>query len=148
MSQDPKDYRLSTKELERLAKQVVRLRMHAQMRVGAIKSTGDTVDVPAFPPPINNIVISQQVQQYQRKMNAQMEAAIEPQERGLSHKYRRRKLHELNIGDIVGIVHARLVEERQRRDVAEEFRVSVGLVSRLSAKCKDGLGILDKYETL
>ena len=77
-----------------------------------------------------------------------MEAAIEPQERGLSHKYRRRKLHELDISDLVGIAHARLVEERQRKDIAEEFRVSIGLVSRLSAKCKDGLEFLGQIQSM
>lgn len=70
MSQDPNDYRLKTKELERLAKQVVRLRMHAQMRVGAIKSIGDAVEVSALPPPISKDMLEMNVQQHQRKINA------------------------------------------------------------------------------
>ena len=68
---------------------------------------------------------------------------LEPFERGISHKYRRRKQHELSAEDIVGIVHARLIEERQRKDIAEEFRISIGLVSRIACKAKGGMKYID-----
>ena len=64
----------------------------------------------------------------------------------MSHKYRRRKFHELSTKEIVAIGHAKLIEERARRDVAEEFRVSIGLVSRVTSKCKTGVRFIEERE--
>ena len=112
------------------------------MRAYSIRCTGDAADVPKLPPPLSEQVIKEVLDAKSKKQLAREENEIEPSERGLSHKYRRKKLHELNSDDLVGIVYARLIEERQRRDIAEEFRVSVGLVSRLTCKCKVGLEFL------
>ena len=49
-----------------------------------------------------------------------------------SHKYRKRRFNELTADEVVDIAHAFIVEERPRRDIAEQFRVSVGLVSRIN----------------
>ena len=70
---------------------------------------------------------------------------LEPFERGISHKYRRRKLHELTLADIVGVAHARLIEERQRKDVAEEYKISIGLVSRIACKAKGGMQYFEDF---
>ena len=112
------------------------------MRADAIRCTGDAADVPKLPPPVSEEVIKEVLDARSKKQLEREENEIEPSERGLSHKYRRQKLHELDSDDLVGIVYARLVEERERRDIAEEFRVSVGLVSRLTCKCKAGMEFL------
>ena len=49
-----------------------------------------------------------------------------------SHKYRKRHFSELTADEVVDIAHAFFVEERPRRDIAEQFRISVDLVSRIS----------------
>ena len=112
------------------------------MRAYSIRCTGDAADVPKLPPPVSEQVIKEMLDAKSRKQIEREENEIEPTERGLSHKYRRKKLHELNSDDLVGIVHARLIEERRRRDIAEEFHISIGLVSRLTCKCKVGLDFL------
>ena len=89
------------------------------MRAEAIKCTGDAAEVPMLPPPVSEQMIKEVLDTKWRKLMEREENKIEPTERGVSHKYRRRKLHELDSCDLVGIVHARLVEERERRDIAE-----------------------------
>ena len=89
------------------------------MRVSAIKAVGDAAEVQAMPPVIDEHVGEARAEHIRRRILAMEEKELEPEERGVSHKYRRRKLHELNAADLVGIAHARLVEERQRRDIAE-----------------------------
>ena len=49
-----------------------------------------------------------------------------------SHKYRKRHFSELTADEVVDIAHAFFVEERPRRDIAEQFRISVDLVSRIN----------------
>jgi hypothetical protein len=146
-SKDPEDYRLSAEELEELGKQVVRLRQHVQLRANAIRTVGDAVEVQALPPQISQEAIDAERQRLHRRILANEEDRNEPSERGLSHKYRRRKLHELSAEDIVAIGHAKLVDERARRDIAEEYRVSIGLVSRVATKCKEGLEFVEEKQS-
>ena len=109
------------------------------MRVRAIRAVGDAVDVQAIPPMIDEQHVDDIIKRKSAKILSKEEDRLEPLERGISHKYHRRKHHELSAADIVGIAHARLVEERQRKDVAEEFRVSIGLVSRIASKAKQSM---------
>ena len=61
---------------------------------------------------------------------------IEREEGLASRKYRKRRFCELAADEVVAIAHAFVVEERHRRDIAEEHRVSVDLVSRVVRRCK------------
>ena len=58
---------------------------------------------------------------------------LEPLERGIGPNYRRRKLRELSTAELIDIAHARIIEERQRKDIADEYRISIGLVSRIAS---------------
>ena len=51
---------------------------------------------------------------------------------GGMRKMRRRR--DLSAADLVGIAHAVRVQHRFQREVAEEYRVSVALVSRVARK--------------
>ena len=61
---------------------------------------------------------------------------IEREEGLASRKYRKRRFCELAADEVVAIAHAFVVEEVHRRDIAEEHRVSVDLVSRVVRHCK------------
>ena len=63
-------------------------------------------------------------------------AQVERKEGPASHKYRKRRLCELAVDEVVGICHAFIVENRFRKDIAEQYRVSVDLVSRVVRQCK------------
>ena len=58
-------------------------------------------------------------------------------QRPVGNNYRKRRLCDLTSDDVVDIAHARFVDDRERRDIAQEYRVSIGLVSRVCRKCKD-----------
>jgi hypothetical protein len=115
--------------------------------VSAIKQVGDVLDVQVMPPEISQRAIEARQQRLHRRVLAKEEDRLEPDERGVSHKYRRRKLHELSSEEIVAIGHARLVEERARRDIAEDYKVSIGLVSRVASKCKSGLQFVEERQS-
>ena len=65
---------------------------------------------------------------------AKEEARHEAAQRDFSDRYKRRRYCDLHTADLVGIRHAVCVQHRFYRDIAEEFRVSVGLVSRVARK--------------
>ena len=69
---------------------------------------------------------------------AKEDARREQAERGISDKYRRRKWFQLSPAEKVGIAHAAIIQLRFYRDIADEFHVSVGLVSRIARKAKAG----------
>ena len=52
----------------------------------------------------------------------------------------------MTAAELVGIAHAVHVRFRFRREVAEEYRVSIGLVSRVASKCKSGIGWLEERQ--
>lgn len=65
---------------------------------------------------------------------AKEEATQEEVQRDFGDRYKRRRYCDLSATDLVGIRHAVCIQHRFYRDVAEEFRVSVGLVSRVARK--------------
>ena len=113
------------------------------MRVDAIKNIGDAVEVRAIPPVLDFDRLTSLDDQRRTKILAMEEDRIEPTERGVSQKYRRRKLHELSVEELIEVAYARLIEERQRKDIAEDFRISIGLVSRIASKAKVGVEFVD-----
>ena len=64
----------------------------------------------------------------------------------MSFKYKRRKYHELTASDLLGIAHAVIVQFRFRRDIAEEYRVSVDLVGRIASMCKNGTAWIEERQ--
>ena len=73
-----------------------------------------------------------------RRLLALEDARREPAEQGVSDKYRRRKYCNLSLGEKVEIAHAAVIKYRFHRDIAEEFRVSTGLVGRIVRMAKTG----------
>ena len=133
-SNDLEDFRLSGNELESLGKQVTQLRQQVSARVGAIKAIGDAGDIPEIPPEIDFRALAATFKSRQSKYLAKREDCQEAGERGLSHKYRRRRYCDLSANDLIGIAHAVHIQHRFYRDIAEEFLVSISLVSRIARK--------------
>ena len=123
---------------------MTRLREHVQLRVSAIKHVGDAVEVQAIPPEISQARLDARAECCRQEVLAKEEAELEPSEKPASHKYRRRKYHELTVAELAAIAHGVNIQFRFRRDVAEENRVSVSLVSRVASKCKGGVAWLEE----
>ena len=70
-------------------------------------------------------------------------------ERGISDKYRCRRYCELSAYEIASITHAAVIMHRFYRDIADDFSISVGMVSRLAQKARAGNIVQDltKNET-
>ena len=119
VSTDIEDYRLSSEDLEELGKHVAKLRNHVQLRVSAIQHDGDAVEVQAIPPEISQGLLEARAERHRLKVLAEEVGEVEALEKPASHKYRRRKFHELSSAELVGIGHAIHIGFRFRRDVAE-----------------------------
>ena len=61
---------------------------------------------------------------------------LEEKETCLGVKRKLRRYCDLSAADLVGIAHGVNVQHRFHREVAEEFGVSVGLVSRVGRKAR------------
>ena len=95
---------------------------------------GDAADVPEIPPEVDLPVLAAADERRRRRLLSAELDRREPAERGLSHKYRRRRHCELSADEIVNIAHAVNIQHRFHRDVAEEFGVSVDMVRRIARK--------------
>ena len=71
--------------------------------------------------------------------------ALEAHENRQGGKRRQRRRCDLSAADLTGIAHAVHVQHRFQRDVAEEFHVSVALVSRVARKATSDV-IREKFE--
>ena len=99
-----------------------------------IMADGNATDANAIPPELDSLALAATTNRRKTLLLQQEENRQEPSERGLSHKYRRRRYCDLTANDLCGIAHAANVQKRFYRDIAEEFHVSIGLVSRVSRK--------------
>lgn len=124
--------------MEDFGKKVTRLRIQVSERAVAIKTVGDAVDVFAIPQQLDEGYFANLAKSQQRRLLALEDARREPAEQGVSDKYRRRKYCNLSIGEKVEIAHAAVIKYRFHRDIAEEFRVSTGLVGRIVRMAKTG----------
>ena len=75
---------------------------------------------------------------------AKEQAKQEEAQRDFSDRYKRRRYCDLSSADLIGIRHAVHIQHRFYRDIAEEFHVSVGLVSRVARKT--GLDFIEERQ--
>ena len=68
------------------------------------------------------------------KQLAKETLAHEAHETGMQGMGKKRRRCDLSAADLIGIAHAVRVQHRFQREVAEEYRVSVALVSRVARK--------------
>ena len=68
-------------------------------------------------------------------------------ERPVGVNFKRRRLSDLSVDERVAILHAFLVDFRERSDIAREFRVSVALVSRLAYAAKKDRGVVGAWRS-
>ena len=68
------------------------------------------------------------------KQLAKETIAYEVHETGMQGMGKKRRRCDLSAADLVGIAHAVRVQHRFQREVAEEYRVSVAMVSRVARK--------------
>ena len=135
---DIDEFRLPSDQLAELGIQVARLRQQIKGRVQNIKAIGfasDDIGLPGIPG--DDIQESNSKLERHRLLSREC-CENEAKEAVVSHKYKRRRYCDLSAHEIVEIAHSSVVEERLRRDIAAEYRVSVGLVSRVASKFKAG----------
>lgn len=135
-AQDIEQYRLSADVLEDLGLKVAGLRVQVKARVGALTAVGDASVVRQVPEELDQAQHDAIEAIRRRKLLGKEQERLEREEALASHKYRKRRHNELGADEVIGIAHAFLVDERRRKDIAEQYRVSIGLVSRVTSQCR------------
>ena len=105
-------FRLSDDQLLDFGKRVTRLREHVNQRVATIAAFGHAEHVPLIPSELDERLRKEVVNQEVRRTLAAEENQLVQSCFEFSHKYRRRRFCDLSRADIVGIAHAKLVDER------------------------------------
>lgn len=96
--------------------------------------TGDAADTAWLPPELNQRQLEEQAKLQASKQLAKEMTANEAHDMNQGGMRKMRRRRDLSAADLVGIAHAVRVQHRFQREVAEEYRVSVALVSRVARK--------------
>ena len=131
---DLEQFRLPANELERLGRDATRLRELCGQHMPPIYHECTTYVRRMYHDSHPTVPSRGYACHVRANLLAKEEERQEPHERGVSHKYRRRRFCELSIEDVVGISHAVHIQRRFYRDIAEEFCISIGMVSRIARK--------------
>ena len=125
-------YRLSDEELMELGQKVTRLRDQIAERAATIKAIGYVEPSQENQAPLDQRTTLVDENQDKRQKLAKEHERREPNERGLSHKFCRRRYCDLSVNEVLAIVHAVKIQHRFHRDIAQEFKISIGMVSRIA----------------